>query len=174
MTEKAQADSVAAIAEFRVALLNYLHKVRPLLDDALEEAARTREWLRVDRRVHWENEVRKQSRQLEDAQQALFSAQIARLRPVTAAEIQAVHTAKRALEHAKEKLLILKKAELNYEREAHLRTKEAEKLRSFLSVDLQAGARLLERLVGSLEAYTQVRPEPAVESTGKVEDGPSK
>src|SRR5688572_6390407 len=97
MTERADIASVQAIADFRAALLVYASKVRPLLDDAADEVHRAREWVRVTQRLHWENKLRENRRALADAQQALFSAELARLREPSSAETVAVHHARREL-----------------------------------------------------------------------------
>src|SRR5688572_11598136 len=97
MSDRAEVSSIDAIADFRAALLIYISKVRPLLDDSADEVARAREWLRTTQRIYWENQIRIRTRELADAQQALFSAELARLRPATNAEIIAVQKARRAL-----------------------------------------------------------------------------
>lgn len=153
MADHAEVTSIDAIADFRTALLIYISKVRPLLDDAADEVSRTREWLRVGQRVHWENQVRARTRALTDAQQALFSAELARLRPPSSAELAAVHQAKRALSEAEEKLRTVKRLSGTFEREALPRVKQVENLRSVVATDLQGAVHYLDRIVISLERY---------------------
>jgi hypothetical protein len=153
MSDRAEVSSVDAIAEFRTALLVYISKVRPLLDDSADEIFRTREWLRVTQRIHWENQVRLRTRELADAQQALFSAELAKLRPATNAEIMAVQKARRALAAAEDKLRTLKRVAMNFEKEAVPRLKQVENLRSIVATDLQDAVHFLERIVGTLDRY---------------------
>src|SRR5688500_18851 len=129
MNERAEVTSVEAIAAFRSALVVYISKVRPLLDDSADEVFRTREWLRVAQPVHWLNEVRARRRHLTDAQQALFSAELAKLRPPSSAETAAVHKARRSLADAEEKLRTVKRLSATFEKEAIPRIKQIENLR---------------------------------------------
>ena len=76
----AHVTSTEAIAAFRASLIVYLSKARPVLEDACDEVSRTRQWLQFDRRPHWENQLRRRTRDLENAQQALYSARLANLR----------------------------------------------------------------------------------------------
>jgi hypothetical protein len=157
MNEQAEVSSIDAIADFRNALLIYISKVRPLLDDASDEVLRTREWLRVTQRVHWENQVRLRARDLADAQQALFSAELAKLRAPSSAELSAVQKARRALAFAEEKRRIVKRLVSTFEKEALPRLKQIEGLRSVVASDLMHGARFLERIVDALDRYVANR-----------------
>lgn len=174
MSDHARVESIQAIAEFRTALLVYISKIRPLLDDAADEVFRTREWLRVDQRVHWENEFRKRSRQLSDAQQAQFSAEISNLRDPSSAEINAAHQARRALAHSEEKLRLIKRLAGNFEKESMPRVKQIDSLRALVGTDLVAASHFLDRVISSLERYTATTsvastPPPApVENPGET------
>jgi hypothetical protein len=158
MSENAEITSVDAIADFRAALLVYISKVRPLLDDSADEVFRTREWLRVSQRVYWENQIRTRMRELTDAQQALFSAELAKLRAPSTSEIAAVNKAKHALSIAEEKLQTLKRASANFEREAVPRLKQIENLRTMVATDLQGAVHFLDRIVGTLDRYVNSGP----------------
>ncbi len=153
MSDQAEVTSIDAIADFRTALLIYISKVRPLLDDSADEVYRTREWLRTSQRIHWENQVRSKTRELSDAQQALFSAELAKLRAPSSAEVMEVQKAKRALAAAEDKLRVIKKLASSFEKEAVPRLKQIENLRSVVATDLQEGVHFLERIVGALDLY---------------------
>ena len=162
MSDRAEVTSIDAIADFRAALLIYISKVRPLLDDSADEVNRTRDWLRVTQRVYWENQVKIRTRELTDAQQALFSAELAKLRAATNAEIIAVQKARRALAVAEEKLRLLKQATSSFEKEAVTRLKQIENLRSVVATDLQDGVHFLERIIGVLDRYVQTPGNPSI------------
>ncbi|HEX7860099.1 MAG TPA: hypothetical protein VF773_07235 [Verrucomicrobiae bacterium] len=168
MSDRAEVSSIDAISDFRTALLVYISKVRPLLDDSADEVFRMREWLRTTQWVHWENQLRHRTRELEDAQQALFSAEMAKLRPATHAEVVAVQKARRALAHVEEKLRTLKQVASMFEKEAVPRLKQIESLRSVVGNDLMEGVHFLERIVGSLDKYVNTPatagPQPRVET----------
>jgi hypothetical protein len=153
MADGAEIRSVEAIAEFRTALLLYISKVRPLLDDAADEVQRTQEWLRVSQRAHWENQARARRRELAEARQALFSAELARLRAPTSAETVAVHKARRELDAAEERLARVKKLAAVFDKEARPRLNQTEQLRALVANELPEAARFLERIMRALESY---------------------
>ena len=160
MSERAEVTSISAISDFRAALLVYISKVRPLLDDSADEVLRMGDWLRGTQRMHWENQVQSRTRALADAQQALFSAELAKLRAPSTAETTAVQKARRALALAEEKLRMVKRRAGSFEKEAVPRLKQIENLRSVVANDLLEGVRFLERIIESLERYGEVRRAP--------------
>ena len=176
MSERAEVSSISAISDFRAALLVYISKVRPLLDDSADEVLRMREWLRVTQLLHWENQIKQCTRTLADAQQALFSAEIANLRAPSTAETMAVKKARRALAIAEEKHRTVKRMGTALEKEALPRLKQIENLRSVVANDLMEGVRFLERIIVSLEKYSEVNASggvapAAIQTTAEPEGG---
>ena len=108
MPERAHVTSLEALESFRANLILYVSKARPTLEEVSADVVRTRLWLQNDQRTHWENQVRRRAKALEQAQEALSSARMSHLRDARAAEQMAVHRAKRALEEAEAKLKKLK------------------------------------------------------------------
>lgn len=158
---EAKVTSVDAIDSFRAALLVYLSKARPVLEDACDEASRTRQWLQTSQRIHWENEVRKRTRILENAQQALLSANIANLREPGMAEKNAVTKAKRALTDAEDKLKCVKRWTRDFDQQVAPLVKQLEQLRTTLVNDMPKAAVHLSQVVKTLDAYANVAPSSA-------------
>src|SRR5262245_50673779 len=104
MAQQARVTSLEAIETFRSQLIVYLSQARPLLEEVSSGVVRTRTWLENDQRTYWENQFRRRSQELQEAQQALFSARIGSLRRETSAEHLAVQRAKRQVEEAEVKL----------------------------------------------------------------------
>ena len=100
MPQKAHVTSIEAIELFRSNLIVYLSQARPALDEVSAEVLRTRTWLEDEQRLRWENQMRRRTKDLEQAQQALFSARLGALRNETAAQQFAVHRAKEAVAQA--------------------------------------------------------------------------
>lgn len=157
----AHVTSTDALESFRASLIAYLAKARPLLEDACDEVVRTRQWLQQDRRMHWENQVRRRTRELENANQALYSARLANLREVTTAEQAAVHRAKRALAEAEEKLRLVKRWTLEFDHRAGPLVKQLEQLRTMMSNDMPKAVLQLAQILKALEAYANVIPSAA-------------
>jgi hypothetical protein len=158
MATNANVTSTEAIDGFRVALLVYASKAKPVLEDACDEVARMRQWLQMSQRVHWENEVRKRTRILDNAQQALFSSNIANLRDPGMAEKMAVAKAKRALTEADEKLQTVKRWNREFDHLAAPMVKHFESLRTALANDMPKAAAQLSNIVKTLDAYANVSP----------------
>ena len=161
MAEQAHVTSIEAIEIFRAELIAYLSKTRPIVEDACDDVSRTREWIRTDRRIYWENQLRKRGRILEDAQQALFSAKLSNLREVRTAEQLAVLKARRSVEEAQTKLRKIKRWTRDFDHRVQPLVKELEHLRSLLGTDLSKAAVHLGQVVKALDAYARLRKERA-------------
>src|ERR1043166_2723133 len=90
----------------------------------------------IPQKTHRENQVRRRTKDLEQAQQSLFSARLGILRQETSAEQLLVHRAKRALEEAELKLKIVKKWNREYDGAVQPLLKQTEKLHSVLANDM--------------------------------------
>ena len=156
MPENANVTSTEAIESFRASLIAYLSKMRPILEDGADEVSRTRQWLQMDRRIHWENQVRRRAKALEQAQQAVFSARLSNLRETTTAEQTAVLRAKRSLNQAEEKLRVIKRWTLEFDNRVDPLVKQLESLRTLLANTLPKAAISLAQLVKTLDAYAGV------------------
>jgi hypothetical protein len=154
----AHVTSTDAIESFRASLIAYLAKTRPILEDACDEVVRTRQWLQQDRRIHWENQLRRRTRELENANQALYSARLANLREVTSAEQAAAHRARRALNEAEEKLRLVKRWSLEFDHRAGPLVKQLEQLRTMMSNDMPKAVLQLAQILKVLDAYANTTP----------------
>ncbi len=153
MSPKANVSSVEAIEAFRITLLLYLSKARPTLDEVSADVMRTRMWLEEEQRMHWENEVRRSRRALQEAQQALFSAKLSSFREESAAEQMAVHRTKRACDAAEEKLKIVKKWDRDFDGRVDPLVKQMEKLHTVLANDMVQALAYLAQMVKTLGDY---------------------
>ncbi|MBM3877206.1 MAG: hypothetical protein FJ386_10850 [Verrucomicrobia bacterium] len=150
--------SIDALDLFRSRVIVFAEKGRIATSDALDDYARTRQWLETDRLPHWEGQIRRRARDLEEAQQALFSARLSNMQDATAAHLQAVTRAKRALDEAVAKVASVKKWIARFETDAGPLAKQVDKLRSFFTHDLREAASSLALSVGTLESYLERFP----------------
>jgi hypothetical protein len=176
MPQRAHVTSVEAIEAFRTALLVFLSKARPALEEVSSDVLRVRLWVQNDQRAHWDREMKRRSRQLEDAQAALFSANMSNLRDVTAAEQAAVHRAKHAVADAEEKLRRVKLWDRDFENRTEPLLKQTEKLNSYLAVDVPNAIAYLTEAINKLADYADAhRPatlEPAQAGTSPAAEAP--
>lgn len=164
MANQAKVTSVEALEGFRASLVLYLSKARPTLEEAADEVSRTRAWLQDDRRRHWETEVRRRARALEEAEAELFSSRLSSFREATAVQQLAVHKAKRALAEAEEKLDRVRKWNRDFENQADPLVKQVQGLHTFLVTDMAKAVAFLAQLIRTLEAYTEATPPSAVQA----------
>ena len=158
MATHANVTSVESIDAFRAALLVYLSKAKPVLEDACDEVMRMRQWLQYSQRIHWEYELRKRTRALENAQQALFSQNIGNIRDPGMAEKMAVTKAKRALAEAEAKLQAVKRWSRDFDHLVAPIVKQLESLRTVLANEMPKSVATLSQIVRTLDAYANVSP----------------
>jgi chromosome segregation ATPase len=158
MPERAHITSVEALEAFRATLLIYLSKARPALEEVSADVARMRMWLQNDQRIHWEGQVRRRTRAVEEAQQALFGARISNLREATDGEQKALQKARRALQEAEEKLRRLKQWNREFDNRVQPMVKEMDKTHTVLTTDMVRAVTFLTKAVETLQDYADVSP----------------
>jgi hypothetical protein len=158
MPEQAHVTSVEALESFRSSLLVYLAKTRPILEEACDDVVRMRGWLQSDRRSHWENQIRQRRKELEAAQQALFSAGLSSLGDLKTTEQRAVQKARGALAATEEKVRLLKRWDKDFDNRVAPAVKQLEHLRSVLANDLPKGVSYLGQVIRTLDSYAGLSP----------------
>src|ERR1043166_2987923 len=153
MPQRAQVTAIEALEEFRASLIVYLSKARPTLEEVSADVLRTRLWLENEQRTHWDNQVRGRHKELKQAQAELFSARISNLRKESAAEVMAVHRARRSLDEANTKLLVLKRWLREFDAAAQPLLKQMEKLHTVLANDMVKATAYRAQAVNTLDAY---------------------
>ena len=159
MSEQARVTSLEALESFRSNLVVYLSQVRPVLEEVSASVVRTRIWLENDQRVFWENQLRKRSKELKEAQQALFSARLGSLKQQTSAEYLMVQRSKRQVEDVETKLNVLKRWTRDYDGQVQPLVKQMEKLHTVLSNDMVKAVAYLAQAINTLAAYSEIKKE---------------
>jgi hypothetical protein len=156
--QKAKVTSLEVLEDFRARLIVYVSKARPTLEEVSAEALRAKLWLENEQRTHLEAELKRRRKDLEEAQQALFSARIANLRQESTAEQFAFHRAKRAAGEAEDKLRVLKKWTRDFDGRVEPLVKQMEKLHTVLANDMVQAAAYLAEAIKILAAYADIKP----------------
>jgi cyclopropane fatty-acyl-phospholipid synthase-like methyltransferase len=167
MPERAHVTSVDALEAFRANLIVYLSKARPTLEEVSAAVQRTRGWLEGEQRAYWENEYRRRSRALEEAQQAVFSSKLSNLRETSAAEQMAVQRTKRARDEAEAKLRVLKQWRRVFDNRVDPLVKQMDKLHTVLAHDMVQAIAVLTQTIAKLDAYAEVAPPAGVPGTAQ-------
>ena len=173
MAQKAHVTSLEALETFRAQLVIYLSQARPALDEVSSEVLRTRMWLEGEQRVHWEGQMRRRTKDLEQAQQALFSARLGVLRKESAAEQFAVHRAKAAMAEADEKLRTIRRWSREFDGRVQPLVKQTEKLHTVFSNDMVQALAYLTQVIKTLAAYAETKlPNQVPTSPGPLSTSP--
>lgn len=173
MPQKAHVTSLEALELFRSNLIVYLSQARPALDEISAEVMRLRIWLEDEQRLFWEKQMKRRSKELEQAQQALFSSRLGMLRKETAAEQFAVHRAKEAVVQAELKLRILGKWSRDFEGRVQPMVKQMEKLHMVLSNDMVKAVAYLNQAINTLAAYAEIALEQGAASPAPAAKAPA-
>lgn len=154
---QAKVRSIASIEAFRSALVLFLSKARPTLEEVTSEVIRTRQWVQHDQRNHWQKEMKSRGRELERAQGELFSSRLSKISQASAAQQLAVQRAQRGVREAEDKLRVLKKWDRELQNRTEPMVKQIEQLHGFLTTDMARAVAFLGEVIKSLEAYAEVR-----------------
>ncbi len=162
MAEAANITSVEAIAEFRAALIVFLSKIRPLLEETSGEITRTKQWLENDQRRLWDNQFHLRWRKLEEARAELFNATLSKLQESSSLHTMAVQRADRAVRECETKLKLLKKWDRDLEDKTDPLIKQTGQFQTFLATEMPRAVADLDQVIRALEAYAGVKKESAI------------
>jgi len=171
MPQPANIRSIEALETFRAELVVYLSKAGNALLEVNQEVSRMRNWVQSDQRLHWEAQVRRRERALEEARQALLSARLSNLRDAPMSERAAVSRAERALAAGRTKLSAVKKWGRAYDTFTDPLVKEVEKLTTLLSTDMANAVGYLMSACRTLDEYAHARA-PRQAEDRRPTDGP--
>jgi len=158
MPESAKVTSLEVIENFRARLIVYRDKAARVLDEVSDEVTRARVWLESERPVFWQSQIRGYTRQLEQAQQELFSAQLSGLRDASYAQQASVQKARRAITGAEEKFKQVKQWQRQFDQRVESPARQVEKLRHLLGHDVGLAVAWLNEMTRNLNAYAELSP----------------
>lgn len=175
MADRAQVTSVEAIESFRSALIVYLSKTRPALEEMGSEVMRAKQWLQNDKRRFWENEMKARTKKLERARAEMFSVSMSKFQEVSSAQQLLLHRAEQACDEAQKKLVLLKKWDHELENRSEPLVKMVDQFQSFVTSEMPKAIAYLTQAIRSLEAYAEVRMggEAAAPPPEKIEAPPA-
>ncbi len=170
MAEQAKVTSIDVLESFRVALIVFLTESRRSLDEVADAVRRTRMWLEGEQRTHWEGQLRRRHKVLQEAQAELFGAKLSPLRDETSKQQEDVRRARRAVAEAEEKLRNVKNWTRDYDSMVEPMTKRLEGLKFFLDHDMIKALAFLVQAQKTLEGYAEVSLENSAPPEPKPEE----
>ena len=99
MSTQVRITSTEALDAFRASLVIFVTKAREAVDTSRDRVRRTRNWLQHEQRVHWEGEIRKRQRHLDQVVQELYSARLTQMTGAIAIRQAVVRKAQRIEEY---------------------------------------------------------------------------
>ncbi len=156
MADQANVSSIDALDAFRSKLIAILEKALLSLNEASEEVSRARSWLQGEQRIFWDHEIRRLNRELEDARQQLFSAELSSMRETSSVEERAMKQCRDRLRHSEDKQRRTRKWLQVFESEVATEARKLESLRSFLTVEMPKATAFLRQAIEALDAYSNV------------------
>ncbi len=173
MSERARVSSLEALEAFRAKLIIYREKANRVLDEISDEVTRTRLWLQLDRPAHWNAEIRKRNRELEQCQQELFTARVSQFNDPVDLKQAMVRKAREGVRAGEAKLNCVQRWTRAYDQRVETPAKQVEKLRHIVDKDLGTAVHYLDQMVRTLHAYAETSPggigRPAPQSEAAAE-----
>ena len=171
MSEQAKISSIEALEAFRADLIQYISKARVALEDMEGDVRRTQTWLDTDRAQHWGTEMKKRMKQLHQAEQELYSANLTNPQASNAFQKMAVHKAQRNVDEAEEKLRVVKKWRQTFDNRATPLLRQLDPLFHHVGQQLPKGVHSLGESIKALQAYAEkhaptTAPTPPPTETG--------
>lgn len=165
MSNQARISSIDALEVFRAELIHYIDKARVALEDMTGEARRTRTWLEVERTHYWTAQLKKLTKQLEQAEAELYSANLTSPLASNALQKMAVARARRKLDEAEAKMRVIKHWRQVYDNRTGPLLRQLEPLFFHVGQQLPKAVHALGETIKTLQAYAEAsRPtqRPAV------------
>ena len=161
MPERAHVTSVDALESFRANLIIYLSKARPTLEEVSADVQRTRGWLEGEQRTYWENEFRRRSRALQEAQAGAVQRQALQLsRGQRRSNKWPSSGPNGRCDEAEAKLRVLKQWNRVFDNRVDPLVKQMEKLQTVLAHDMVQAVAYLAQAIQTLDAYAEVGCRP--------------
>ena len=160
MQERAQITSIEAIEAFRIGLIAYREKACSAIDEADTAIQRFKDWVRHDRKVHWQNEVRIRGQAFEEARQAWFASRLVEQRTSGTREV-AYKRARQSLREAEAKLAVVKRWGQACDSRIDPLARQVDAMHKLLGGDVARSIAYLGQVAGTLGDYAGLAPRGA-------------
>lgn len=158
MSDQVKISSIDALEAFRADLIQYISKARVALEDMEGDVRRTQTWLDTDRTQHWNGQLRHWTKNLHQAEQELYSANLTSPHASNAFQKMAVLKARRKVEEAEEKLRVLKKWRQSFETRTTPLLRQLDPMFHLVGQQLPKGVFSLGESIKALQAYAEKVP----------------
>ena len=167
MFSAASVQSVAALAEFRAAIIAFRAEGQDALSSLTMDCRKASDWL-TDQRKYWERMVRECYDEVVHAKAELVRRQLVpsgHRVPDTSQQEEDLRRAKARYQHAESKVDTCRRWVTTLERAVEEFEGPARRLGTLVEIDLLKAAAALERILGRLETYVSTAPLPPPRTT---------
>jgi hypothetical protein len=171
MSEQAKISSIEALESFRADLIQYIAKARVALEDMEGDVRRTQTWLDTDRTQHWQRQLKLWTKNLHQAEQELYSANLTNPQASNAFQKMAVLKARRKVEEAEEKCRVVKKWRQTFENRATPLLRQLDPMFHLVGQQLPKGVFALGESIKALQAYAEKNVAPQAAAPTPPETG---
>ncbi|MCK4871685.1 MAG: hypothetical protein KAS72_03065 [Phycisphaerales bacterium] len=176
MRRTAQVASIAALRDFRAALVTFVEEARVALDEAEFEIQRTAEWLRHDQISRWKAEARRWAEEVTRAKSELYRRQITAsaddAKPSAVDEKKRLEYVQRRRDEAESKIIAVQRWERTLAHEAAEYRGPTRQLATAVELELPQATQHLARLIESLERYVRLAV-PETDAASAPHSGPT-
>jgi hypothetical protein len=159
MSNQADVRSVDAIKDFRVALALFAEDALGALGTVNMEAKRTIQWVQHDRRAYWAEQIKRRQEQVALAKAEVFRRKLAKTddyTPAMSEQKEKLRIAEARLEDAERRAVLVKKWETALQQAVFEYQGASRRMSSLVGGDVPRAIAVLERMIGTLEAYLDV------------------
>ena len=158
MSDQVRISSIDALEAFRADLIQYIAKARVALEDMEGDVRRTQTWLDTDRVQHWGGQVKLWTKNLDQAVEELYSANLTNPQASNAFQKMAVLKARRKLEEAEEKMRVVKTWRQTFENRTTPLLRQLDPMFFIVGQQLPKGVFTLGEHIKALQAYAEKMP----------------
>ncbi len=163
---QARVTNVAAIPDFRAELATFAVEVRQAISEVEMEVRRALDWITHDRPLYWQGEIRHGNEAVARAKDELSQSRIYKrideYVPSCAEEKKALDRTKRRLEHAEQKLEIVKKWARAAQQAVDKFKGPMQRLSAVLDGDIPHALAVLDRMSDALARYAALGAPAAI------------
>jgi hypothetical protein len=173
MSNQAAVHSIEALKELRVALALFGEDALGALGAVEMEVRRTVQWLQHDRRLHWQDQIKRRREQVAAAKAELFRRELQKTpdySPSCSEQKELLRKAEAGLREAETKLALVKKWDPLLQQAVFEYHGTIRRIKDLASGDVPRAMARLERMIDALEAYLRVAPPSGVGGRSPLEE----
>jgi hypothetical protein len=164
MSNQADVRSIDALKEFRVALALYSEETLAALGAVEAEVKRTVQWLQHDRRMYWQEQIKRRREQVAMAKAEVFRRKLQKTpehTPAFSEQKEILRQAEASLHDAEMRAAMVKKWEPALQHAVLEYHGSIRRIKDLASGDVPRGMIVLEKIIDALEAYLRAAPPSA-------------